>query len=172
MRLRVVLDSDGLIKLAKADALETLVKAWNCIVPQAVYSETVERGVRAAHPDAAVIRDVLSIPMVRPHVHHSRAARLLGQKRRLGRGEQEALHLYFAMRADGIITDAAAFVGLLERADLPYLPPPLVLVQLASQAQLELHAAVQALERMRPFVRREVYHAARADLEALRARRK
>jgi hypothetical protein len=50
--LRVVLDSDGLIKLAKAGALQHVIEAWMCFVPRAVYVETVERGLEAAYPDA------------------------------------------------------------------------------------------------------------------------
>lgn len=171
MRLRVVLDSDGLIKLAKAGILEVLVKAWDCLIPQAVYAETVERGIQAAYPDALAIRELLHPSMVRPRVRHPRAAMLLKQKRGLGQGEQEALHLFFTVQADAIISDDAAFVTVVDQAGLRYLPPALVLVQLAHQGQLALQAALEGLERMRPFIRPEVYQATRTDLEALQPRR-
>lgn len=166
MPIKAVLDSDGLIKLAKAGVLEIVVKAWTCLIPQAVYAETVERGIESAYPDAHAIGAVLHPSMVRPWVRHPRATGLLQQKRGMGRGEQEALHLFFTARADAIISDDAAFVTMLDQADLPYLPPALVLVQLAHQRHLESRAALEGLERMRPFVRTEVYGAARADLEA------
>ena len=171
MPFSAVLDSDGLIKLAKAGILEVVVKAWNCLIPQAVYAETVERGIQAAYPDALGIREVLDPSMVRPSVRHPRATTLLEQKRALGRGEQEALHLFFAVQAHAIISDDAAFVTVLDQAGLRYLPPALVLVQLAHERRLEPRAALEGLERMRPFIRPEVYQAARSDLEALRARR-
>lgn len=50
MPLKVVLDSDGLIKLAKAGVLDVMVGTWECLVPRAVYVETVERGVQGAYP--------------------------------------------------------------------------------------------------------------------------
>lgn len=170
MSFKAVLDSDGLIKLAKAGILEAVVKAWNCLIPEAVYAETVRRGIQGAYPDALAIREVLHPSMVRPWVPHPRATRLLKQKRGLGRGEQEALHLFFTVRADAIISDDAAFVSVLDQAGLPYLPPALVLVRLADQRHLEPQAALDRLERMRPLIRPEVYEAARSDLAALRPR--
>lgn len=166
MRFRVVLDSDGLIKLAKADILEVVLKAWRCLVPQAVYVETVERGIQAVYPDALAIREVLHSRTVRPMVHHPRATMLLQQKRGLGRGEQEALHLFFRARAHAIISDDAAFLTVLDQAGVPYLPPALVLLELAHRGQIEPRAALKGLERMRSLIRPEIYRMARSNLEA------
>jgi hypothetical protein len=163
---RVVLDSDGLIKLAKAGALERVVEAWTCLVPRAVYAEIVERGLEAAYPDAEAIRLVLPSTTVRRAARHPRAAALLQGKRGLGRGEQEALHLFFAARGDAIVTDDAAFVAMLAGAGLRYLVPALVLVRLVQGQYLEPAEALDCLERMRPFIRAEVYRAARDDLTA------
>ncbi|MGH7410104.1 MAG: hypothetical protein ACREJ6_03445, partial [Candidatus Methylomirabilis sp.] len=157
--------------VASLDSLQAKMDDWNCMIPQAVYAETVDRGKQAAYPDALAIREVLDPSMVRPLVRHPRAARLLEQRRGLGRGEQEALHLFFAVPADAIISDDAAFVTVLDQAGLRYLPPALVLVQLAHERSLDPREALEGLERMRPFIRPEVYQAARSDLEALRARR-
>ena len=171
MRFRVVLDSDGLIKLAKADTLEVVLKAWDCLVPRAVYAETVERGIRAAYPDALAIREVLQPEAVRPMVHHPRATLLLRQKRNLGRGEEEALHLFFRARAHAIISDDAAFVTVLDQAGVPYLPPALVLIELARHRHVEPRAALKALERMRPLIRSEIYRVTRSNLEAFSPRK-
>lgn len=170
MRFRAVLDSDGLIKLAKSRILDIVVKGWDCLIPQAVYAETVEQGMQAAYPDALAIRELLHRSMVRPRVRHPRATALLAQKQGLGQGEQQTLHLYFAARAHAIISDDAAFVAVLRQAEIPYLPPALVLVELVHQRQLELRMAMDGLERMRPFIRLEVYRAAREDLKAIHPR--
>ena len=174
MPLRVVLDSDGLIKLAKAGALDRVVKAWSCLVPEAVYAEAVEAGLEAAYPDALAIQQALPAGAVRPRMRHSRASALLEGTQGLGRGEQEALHLYFAERADAIVTDDAAFVRVLARAGLRYLPPAPLLVRLAREGHLDPLEALNSLERMRQLIGAEVYRAAREDLTAIprgRARR-
>lgn len=171
MSLRVVLDSDGLIKLAKAGILEVVMRAWTCLVPQAVWAETVARGMKAAYPDALAIHEALDRSTVQPWIRHPRATALLAQKHGLGRGEQEALHLFFTARADAIISDDSAFLTELGRAGVRYLPPALVPVQLARERHLDPRAALEGLERMRRFIRPEVYRAARSDLEGLRTRR-
>jgi hypothetical protein len=55
----VVLDSDALIKLGKAGLLSAAVRAWRCVVPEEVYTETVVRGLQEAHPDAEAIAALL-----------------------------------------------------------------------------------------------------------------
>jgi hypothetical protein len=169
--LRVVLDSDGLIKLAKAGALERVLEAWTCFVPRAVYTETVERGLEAAYPDAEAIRQALPTATIRPPAWHPRAAALLRGKRGLGPGEQGALHLFFRARADAIVTDDAAFVAMLARAGLRYLLPALVLLRLVEEQRLASAEALDHLERMRPFIRSDVYGAARQSLTVVVPRR-
>jgi predicted nucleic acid-binding protein len=169
MRFRAILDSDGLIKLAKAGVLEVVFTAWSCLIPRAVYGETVERGMRGAYPDAATIRDAVRPRMIRLPVRHPQATRLLGSRPGLGQGEREALHLFFAAKADAIISDDVAFVSTLDRAGLPYLPPALVIVRLARERHLGLDAALQALDKLQPLIRQDVYRAARADLETFQS---
>ncbi len=171
MRFRVVVDSDGVIKLAKADILKVMLKTWDCLIPQAVYEETVERGVRGAYPDALAIREVLQPQTVRPMVRHPRATMLLQHKRSLGRGEQEALHLFFRARVHTIITDDAAFVTVLDQAGISYLPPALVLIELVHHQELEPRAALEGLERMRTLIRAEIYRMARSNLEGFPLRK-
>lgn len=120
---------------------------------------------------ALAIRDVLQPQTVRPMVHHPRATMLLQHKRSLGRGEQEALHLFFRARAHAIISDDAAFVTVLDQAGVPYLPPALVLLELVHHQQLEPRAALEGLERMRALIRPEIYRMARSDLEAFPPRK-
>ena len=51
------------------------------------------------------------------------------------------------------MSDDAAFISVLRQAEIPYLPPALVLVELVHQRQLERRAAMDGMERMRPFIR-------------------
>ena len=80
MPLCVVLDSDGLITLAKAGALERVVESWTCLVPRAVYVEIVERCLEAAYPDAQAIRLALPSAAVLPAARHPRAVTLLRKR--------------------------------------------------------------------------------------------
>jgi len=171
VRLKVVLDSDGLIKLAKSGILAQVIREWHCLVPQAVYEETVERGKQEAYPDAEEIERLVH-GHVKPLRENEQAEAILVQARALGRGEQEALHLFFNERADVIITDDRAFLAVLKRAGLPALPPALALVELARFGGIQLAEAESALEMMKGLIRQEVYQLARRDLEELRKRTK
>jgi predicted nucleic acid-binding protein len=169
VNLKAVLDSDGLIKLAKAGVLEAVLRAWECVIPQAVYEETVVRGKQAAYPDATEIERVIQahhIPCKRPAAQ-PRARAILRGAQSLGAGEKEALHLYFAETADVIISDDARFLPLLARAGVPYLPPALALMQLVREGRIDRDGAFAHLERMRPFIRPEVHQRTRDDLEEM-----
>ena len=160
------MDSDGLIKLAKSGALARVIREWHCLIPQAVYEETVERGKREAYPDAEEIERLVQ-GRVRPSGENEQAKEILTQARSLGRGEREALHLFFNEKADAIITDDRAFLAVLKRAKLPALPPALALVELARSGGIQLAEAGDALERMRGLIRADVHRQARRDLEEL-----
>ena len=173
MCLEVVLDSDGLIKLAKSGVLAWVIRRWHCLIPQAVYEETVERGKVEAYPDAEGVERIIQgqghIRKFREHPQAKEVLALAGA-RSLGRGEQEALHLFFVEEANAIITDDRASLKVLERAGLPALPPALVLVELARRGGIQLVEAENALERMKGLIRADVYQLAREDLGGLRKR--
>lgn len=118
-----------------------------------------------------MIRDGIPRSLVRPGSPHPRAVSLLRGKAGLGRGEQEALCLFFAARADTLVSDDAAFVALLDQAQIPYLLPARVLVELAAEGHLQGRAALSALERMRPWIRPDVYRLARDDLGTFQGKR-
>jgi predicted nucleic acid-binding protein len=168
VRLTVVLDSDGLIKLAKAGGLGKLMETWDCLIPRAVYEETVQRGKEAAYSDAEEIDQLVRGHVLEPPSEHPQAEMILAGAESLGRGEREALHLFFVEGADAVISDDRAFLAVLERADLPYLPPALVLVELTRCGGIGIGEAVEVLERMKGLIRPAVYERARENLEALK----
>jgi hypothetical protein len=168
MRLKAVLDSDGLIKLYKAGVLEALFETWECLIPRAVYMETVQRGMKGAYPEAVAMNRIIPRGSIRDPAHHPRAAKILKGKKGLGQGEMAALHLYFVERAHWIISDDTAFLLLLQKSGCVFLPPALVLVELTVLDKLTPETALEALERIRSLIRAKVYQAVRRDLETLR----
>lgn len=160
--------SRPLIRLTKSGVLAQMIREWRCLIPQVVYEETVERGRQGGYPDTEEIERLLrGRACVRPLREDEQAKAILAGARSLGRGEREALHLFFNKEADAIITDDRAFLKVLERAKLPALPPALALVKLASSGGIQLKEAKSALERMRRLIRADVYQQARRDLEEL-----
>jgi predicted nucleic acid-binding protein len=165
MTRTVVLDSDALIKLGKAGLLGTVAKAWRCLVPEEVYTETVVRGLQEAHPDAEAIAALFGRALIRRRVRRKRTSPRLG--RGLGAGERAAVALFLQARADFIVTDDRAFLRALREAGLPYATSALVVVELARSGAMTLQDAAAGFERLRPVIRQDQYEAALADLAAL-----
>ncbi|MEN3010612.1 MAG: hypothetical protein ABDI20_06535, partial [Candidatus Bipolaricaulaceae bacterium] len=150
--MRVVLDSDGLIKLYKAGILGKILDLWEVLVPAAVYEETAQRGMEEAYPEAETIGRLIA-GRVRVAPKDPRAQRILRTTRSLGKGERETLHLFFAEGAEGIVSDDRAFLSVLRRHALPGFPPALALARLGEEGKLSKDEALAALEKMRDWVR-------------------
>ena len=171
--MKVVCDADGLIKLAKAGILEAFARRVDLLVAPTVYREAVEEGKARGHPDAweieQVLREhgrILQPPRggrTRPQTPEAPAIEALP----LGAGERETWVVFVREKADAVLSDDRGFLHALEAQGIPYLTPAAALVGLARQGTLSRSEALRALERLRPWIRREQYEAARRDLEAL-----
>ena len=164
--MRLVCDADGLIKLQKAGLLALLVHHAEVLIGPEVFREAVTEGIARGYPDAVELAQVLHAHRIPPAPpRHPHAVQIV-QGTRLGPGETETLHLYFQARGDAIVSDDRAFVALLLTHQIPVLTPAAVVVALCEWGLVTIAPARQALERLRPLIRAEQYHAVQADLAA------
>jgi predicted nucleic acid-binding protein len=164
--MRIVCDADGLIKLHKAGLLALLVHHAEVLIGPEVFREAVTAGMARGYPDAIALAQLLQPhwPQPAPPAHPHAVQVLRGT--RLGPGEAEALRLYFHAQGEAILSDDRAFVTLLLTHHIPVLTPATVVVALCEWGLVTVTHATQVLERLRPLIRAEQYHAAQADLAA------
>ncbi len=163
----IVSDSDGLIKLAKSDALPALLLAARVLVPQAVWEEAVEEGKRGMHEDAHVLERVLAAEPGGAEVVDVEHTLDVGVS--FGVGEVAALAVFHQYGADAILTDDRAFLGLLAGSDppVPALVSTAAVVGLAEGGHFTLGEARRALGKLRSSVREDAFRAAIGELEEM-----
>ncbi len=166
--MKVICDADALIKMAKSGILETLAQHVELLISPQVYREAVEEGKVRGYKDALEIERILKRYGQRPpsRIKTKAGTGMLS----LGAGEREILRMFSRERADVVLSDDRAFLNVLEAQGIPYMTPSAALIFLAEHSMMKIHEAQQALERLRPLIRREQYEAAFKDLQDLRER--
>jgi predicted nucleic acid-binding protein len=173
---KIVADADGLIKMGKSGALGRLLLAAQVLVPEKVYEEAVVAGKRGLYEDALELERTLAegpaevVPEgAADEPLGERAEALLEAASPLGAGERAALRLFFARRADAVLTDDRAFTNLLIGEGIRVLAATAAIVSLAEAGRMTTAEATAALGRIEGFVRRDAYEAAVGDLRRLAA---
>jgi rRNA-processing protein FCF1 len=146
--MRVVMDSDCLIKLTKAGLKEAVCAAWVVTVPERVRRETVDAA--PARPDALRIGE---------NVAAGRLAVAAGVPTAC-RGEDAVLHLHRAGDFDAVATDDARFIRQLRGLGVPYVVPAVIVVGLHRAGLLSDADARDALQALRPHISPEEHAAA------------
>lgn len=151
---KVIADVDGLIKLAKSGLLGNITKHIQIIISQQVYMEAVESGKERLYEDAYIIDSFVEkgdIQLVKS------SAKEEGD---LSVGELSSLRLYKKGTAPLILSDDRKFLNILERHGIPFIMPTDLIAVLAKHRKLDKQEAVKGLQKIKGFVRDDVYLAA------------
>ncbi len=159
-----VFDSDGLIKLQKAEVLEMLVESHDCLVPKKVYEESVDRGKAELYEDAFELEEAIERHMTVVEVKDSESEKTQAREN-LGSGELSAYEIYLQENPDTVISDDRTFLKFLESQRVPFITPANVIVEMKNQGQISEGKAVEALQRIKRFIRDEVYKKAMEEVK-------
>lgn len=163
---KIVLDSDGLIKLTKSGYLQKLLDNFTCLITEEVYDETVIKGMERFYDDAYKIEDQVKKGKLKvENTKNSKNAGNILKDSDFGRGESSSLHLYFNIKAKAIISDDRAFLNILQRNNIPFVTAIDILVRLYELKIISRDEILDALDLIKPYISRNSYLKAKANLE-------
>lgn len=163
---KIVFDSDGLIKLTKAECLQILLENFTCSITKEVYEETALKGMERLYEDAFQIEKSVKTGSlnVEKGKNNKKAHQIL-KNSSLGMGETSSLHLFFNTNARAIITDDRAFVNLLEQNNIPFITPTDLVTRLVELKLISKDEAMDALNKLKSYVSKKNYNKAKEKLE-------
>ena len=142
--MKIVMDSDALIKLTKSGAKELITENFDVTIPERVYEETVTQAV--GYPDAQEIdRNV--------------GARRIEVKKtsRAERGEMAVLDLCKRGGYDLLVSDDNRFLKHLAADGIPYLTPPFLIIYLLHKKILSKLHAEKYIDNLKMYISEDEY---------------
>lgn len=138
----IIADSSSLILLTKAELLTSLAKKTKLIIPRKVYSEAVEEGLKKNFTDAIKIKKLVDDKKI--------AVKEADEDREfpvsLGKGEKEALELFYQEKADKVIVDDKKALNLCKIIGIPYTTVHMILTDLLRKKIIDKKQALRSLD--------------------------
>ena len=159
--MKLIMDSDCLVKLTKAGAKEAILSSIEVSIPALVKRETVDEAKDKGHQDGLIIEENLSKKTLRV-VEAKRKRRSLMAATK---GEEEVVSVYLSGTYDAVASDDRRFLKRLESANIPYLTPTACLVYVYEVGRIEQFEALQMLESLKPYISSPEYAVARVYME-------
>lgn len=151
--MKIVMDSDCLVKLTKAGAKEAVIQAMEVHIPYLVKKETVDEAKKQGYQDAFIIEENIDKKGLRL-VKHGETGFLAVPATK---GEREVVSLYLTGGYDAIASDDKRFLKKLEAASIPYMTPTACIVYIYKSGKIAKTKVLDILEDMKPFISGEEY---------------
>ncbi len=163
--MKLIVDSDVLIKLAKTSLKETATSAFTISIPRGVVVESVDRGKEAGFPDALKIEENIRQNRIAIRTpRRNQVAEPIVRDLRLASGEGEVLLLFRSGGYDAVASDDRRFLQTLDALRIPYLTSSSLLVLMVRMKHINARQALVDLERLAEFIGENEYLLARNAL--------
>jgi hypothetical protein len=163
--MRVVMDSDVLIKLTEASVKDLVASNLELYIPSEVKREAVDEGMARGYSDAQVIAE--NIDRGRLRVAETRreknVERLIDSLNLFG-GEADSIRLFNQGDYEAIASDDSRFIDLMEGLGIPHVTPSALLIYLLRIKTISRQEARQFLDKIREFISPEEYVASIDEL--------
>ncbi len=149
--MKIVMDSDVLIKLTKTGSKEIIVSLLEVIIPKRVHEETVIESEDS--PDARTIQENINEGKI--HVSGSSGH---------DKGEIEVLRLYRSGGFALIVSDDKKFLNHLERSNIPYLTSSSLIVYLFYKKMLTKEDTIRYIDNLKVHISKDQYRVAVSEV--------
>ena len=156
-----IFDADALIKLTQSELIIKVCESFNCFITTRVKEETVDEGKKRFYPDADIIEKLVknkSLKIRDPN-------KTIKIEEDFGAGELSTLSLYEDTRNHIIVSDDQHFINYLEKNNIDFIVPADVIILLKRFKKIGLEEGMHYLNKIRVFIREEVYTSVKKDLE-------
>jgi len=159
--MKMIMDSDSLIKLTKARAKEIVLKNMAAYIPPKVFEETITIPKEEGYPDAFLIEEnlkkgLLEVGIIEEKGDVEQMIERLGIKG----GEADVFRLYKSGVFDVISSDDGKFLGILDALDIPYMTPSAIIVHLYKKKVLSREEAESYIINLKEMISDEEYYLA------------
>ena len=157
---KLLLDSDALIKILKAEFLDITVQNFDVITTKEVYDEVVTEGKKGFYQDADKIEKFVKDGKI--GIIKTGYKKRKKPKQSFGAGETSVFQAY--RKNSLIVTDDLSFTSYIRKEGMASISSAHLLFILFKKNKLSKSEAYYCLERLKPFIRKEVYEIIKNDL--------
>lgn len=159
--MKIVMDSDCLVKLTKSGAKEIVAASMEVHIPYLVKMETVDDVKERGYQDTLMIEENIEKNILHVVRHRGTPPRTVT----VSKGEEDVVSLFLKGGYDAIASDDRRFLKKLEAANIPYLTPCACILYLYYIGSTGRPGALELLEGLRQFVGSEEYEISKLYLE-------
>jgi rRNA-processing protein FCF1 len=149
------MDADCLIKLTKAGLKELAASHDTIVIPEMVRREVVDAGKAKGCHDATLVEKNVAAKTIQIAKEFSSQ----------GTGDETVIETFRAGRYEAVATDDRKLMRNLKAANLPFVPPAVILYSLKQRGLINQAAALKGLDDLAPFISDEEYSTVRLLLE-------
>jgi len=153
--MKLLMDSDCLIKLTKSGLKPVVVEGFKVVVTETVVQEVVRAGMAKGLPDAQVVDRNISEGNID----------VIGNPAGFEKGDDSLIGLFDLSRCNAVATDDARLAKRLKTHGIPFILPGLVVLRLFSSNRIDREYAIRFLDRLAEFISEDEYAAVKLLLE-------
>ena len=158
---KLLFDSDALIKASKAEFLGKIAENFNISITEDVYNETVKEGKKGFYQDADKIENFVNVGRIRVISKRHYKEKKLPEKN-FGEGEKSTFQAH--KKGSLIVSDDLSFTSYIKKEDIKSLSSAHLIYVLVKKKKLSKGDAHYCLEKLRPYIRKEVYKSVKTDI--------